>query len=110
MTAWSVEFLEEAREDLRRLDGSVRIQVLKAIKKVQANPLPSDRGGYGKPLGSRASADLTGLMKVKLRGLGIRIVYKVEERDGVMLVIIIGARNDFEVYHEAQRRREKHDL
>lgn len=51
---WELSFLPEAREDLRALDGSQRIRVVKAIAKVQSNPLPSSEGGYGNPLGTSA--------------------------------------------------------
>ena len=48
---WKLEYLPEAEKDLKDLDGSQRILVLKAIKKVQQNPLPVEEQGYGKPLG-----------------------------------------------------------
>ena len=69
---WELSFLPEAREDLRALDGSQRIRVVKAIAKVQSNPLPSSEGGYGKPLGNKRLSQLSGLMKVKLKSDGIR--------------------------------------
>ena len=50
---WEVEYLPEAESDLKSLDGSQRILVLKAIKKVKQNPLPVYEGGYGKPLGNK---------------------------------------------------------
>ena len=50
--SWKVEYLPEAEKDLKGLDGSQRNLVLKAIKKVQQNPLPVDENGYGKPLGN----------------------------------------------------------
>lgn len=31
---WSIEFLEEAEKDMKKLDHSAQIQVLKGIKKV----------------------------------------------------------------------------
>ena len=40
--SWKVEYLPEAEKDLKGLDGSQRNLVLKAIKKVQQNPLPVD--------------------------------------------------------------------
>ena len=43
---WKVEYLPEAEKDLKGLDGSQRNLVLKAIKKVQQNPLPVDEQGY----------------------------------------------------------------
>ena len=44
---WKLEYLPEAEKDLKDLTGSQRILVLKAIKKVQQNPLPVDEQGYG---------------------------------------------------------------
>ena len=48
---WKIEFIKEAEEDLKHLDHSIQIQVLKGINKVSKNPLPVSEGGYGKPLG-----------------------------------------------------------
>lgn len=107
---WQVQYLPEAQEDLRKLDGSQRLLVRKAIQKVAQNPLSTDEGGYGKPLGSKGSTDLSGFLKIKLRGAGLRVVYKVIRNESGMLVIIIGARADDEVYEEAQRRINKNDL
>ncbi len=107
---WRIEFLEEAEKDLKKLDSSAQIQVLKGLRKVSQNPLPAEEGGYGKPLGNKSGENLTNLMKIKLRGLGIRIVYKVERINDVMKIIIISARADGQVYKEAAKRREKHHL
>ena len=43
---WSIEFLEEAEKDMKKLDHSAQIQVLKGIAKVSKNPLPAEEGGY----------------------------------------------------------------
>ena len=107
---WTVEFLEEAEKDMKRLDQSVRIKVLKGIAKVSQNPLPTDEGGYGKPLSNKSSMNLTSLMKIKFRDLGIRVVYKTEIVDEVMKIIVVSARADEEVYREAAKRRAKHEL
>ena len=107
---WELSFLPEAREDLRALDGSQRIRVVKAIAKVQSNPLPSSEGGYGKPLGNKCLSQLSGLMKVKLKSDGIRIVYKLERIEHAMRIVVIGVRSDDAVYREAQKRRESHGL
>ncbi len=107
---WGIEFLEEAEKDLRKLDHSAQIQVLKGIRKVSQNPLSVEEGGYGKPLGNKSGTNLTSLMKIKLRDLGIRIVYKVIQVDGIMKIIVISARTDEQVYKEAAKRRDKHDL
>ncbi|MCD7818550.1 MAG: type II toxin-antitoxin system RelE/ParE family toxin [Lachnospiraceae bacterium] len=107
---WTVNYLPEAVKDLRTLDGSPRKLVRKAIDKVSENPLPVSEGGFGKPLGNRGDNNLTGLLKIKLRSAGIRIVYKVIRQDNDMIVIVIGAREDDEVYDIANQRAKKHNL
>ena len=107
---WSVEFLEEAKKDMKKLERSASLQVLKGIQKVSRNPLPVQEGGYGKPLGNKNGANLTNLLKIKFRDLGIRVIYKVERVEDVMKIIVISARTDEQVYREAARRREKYEL
>lgn len=107
---WSIEFLDEAEKDMKKLDHSAQIQVLKGIRKVSRNPLSAEEGGYGKPLGNKSGTDLTNLMKIKFRDLGIRVVYKVERVDGVMKIIVISARTDEQRYKEAAKRRDKYNL
>lgn len=107
---WSIEFLEEAEKDMKKLDHSAQIQVLKGISKVSQNPLPSEEGGYGKPLGNKSGTNLTNFLKIKFRDLGIRVVYKVERVNGIMKIIVVSARTDEQVYREASKRRDKHDL
>ena len=68
------------------------------------NPLPNTEGGYGKPLRNQNSSELAGLLKIKIKNAGIRIVYKLIRQDDVILIIIIGARADSEVYKEAEKR------
>ncbi|WP_308657534.1 type II toxin-antitoxin system RelE family toxin [Agathobacter sp.] len=107
---WGIEFLEEAEKDLKKLDHSAQIQILKGILKVSKNPLSTAEGGYGKPLGNKSGTNLTSLMKIKFRDLGIRVVYKIERVDGVMRIIVVSARTDEQVYKEAAKRRDKYDL
>ena len=107
---WEVEYLPEAENDLKSLDGSQRILVLKAIKKVKQNPLPVYEGGYGKPLGNKNGNDLSSFLKVKLKSAGLRVVYKVVKQNDKMLIIVIGARADEEVYGIAQKRIQENDL
>ena len=107
---WSIEFLEEAAKDMKKLDHSAQIQVLKGITKVSKNPLPVEEGGYGKPLGNKSGTNLTNLLKIKFRDLGIRVVYKVERVGKVMKIIVVSARTDEQVYNEAAKRRDRYDL
>lgn len=107
---WTIKYLPEVEKDLKQLSGNQQLLVLKAIRKVSQNPLPVSEGGYGKPLGNKNGNNLTGLMKIKLRDAGIRIVYKLIRTETEMLVVVVGARADNEVYEIAQKRSEKHEL
>lgn len=102
--SWNVKYLPEALEDLKKLDGNQKILIRKAIQKVCQNPLPVTEGGYGKPLGNKGGNNLSGYFKVKLRGAGLRIVYQLIRQGNNMLVFVIGAREDEEVYEAAQKR------
>lgn len=104
MKRWDVSFTDEAKKDYDAL-GSVAInQVDKAIRKVSQNPLPQSEGGYGKPLGRKQGKNLTGLLKIKLKKLGIRVVYKLIRTDEIMKIVVVAARADDEVYDIAAKR------
>lgn len=107
---WEIEFLPEAVHDMDELDGSVKAQVFKGIKKVSQNPLPQREGGYGKPLGNKGNVNLTNLLKIKFKDIGIRVVYKIIREDTVMKIIIVSARTDEKVYREAAKRRKENHL
>lgn len=104
MSEWCIEYLSEARDDLRALDNTQRVQVLKAIEKVSANPLPANEGGLGKPLGSHSGNNLTGYLKIKLLKLGLRVIYKAVREGNIMRIIVISVRDDETVYKMARER------
>ena len=104
MKTWTVDYTEEAKKDIKDLDNSQTRQVIKAIDRVSKNPLPNTEGGYGKPLGNTRSTNLTGLLKIKLVKLGIRVVYKLVRTDEVMKIIVVAAREDDKIYEIAARR------
>lgn len=108
--SWQVKFLPEALKDFERLDGSQRILVRKAIEKVSSNPLSIQEGGYGHPLSNLLRTKLAGFFKIKLRAAGIRVVYKLVRQDDDMLIVVIGARDDNEVYEIADKRIRKNNL
>ncbi len=104
---WEIKYHPLAKEELARLDGSVRKIVLKGIIKVASNPKSQDEGGYGKPLGNKGGNNLTGLFKIKYRDIGIRVVYKLVEdkKTHEMFILVISARADNEVYDLAGKRK-----
>ena len=74
--SYEIDFEPLALQEYLGLDGSQQKQVSKAIEKVAQNPLPQSEGGYGKPLGNKGNSKLHGLLKIKLKKLGIRVIYK----------------------------------
>jgi len=104
---WEVKYLKESLEDIKRLDQSQRVQVVKAINKVAVNPLPHAEGGYGKPLSNKGDTNLAGYCKIKLLKLGLRIVYKVVRKNNIMKIIVVSARADDDVYILAHKRIEQ---
>jgi len=101
---WTVDFYPKAEKEFDKLNGSPKSQVAKAIHKVSQNPLPQSEGGYGKSLGNKQSSKLAGCLKIKLKGIGLRVVYHLIREDSVMKIIIISIRDDDEVYKEAEYR------
>lgn len=108
--SWNVVYLPEAEKDILALARNRQLLVNKAIKKVKQNPLPQSEGGYGKPLGHKQGTNLTNFLKIKLRGAGIRIVYKLVRTDRQMLVVVVGVREDEEVYEIAAKRKNLYNL
>lgn len=104
MKNWKIEFDIAAKKEFLNLDGSQKSQVAKAIEKVSQNPLPDYEGGYGKPLGNKCGNNLTGLLKIKLKKLGLRIIYKLVRENDIMKIIVISLRSDNEVYETAAKR------
>ena len=103
-------YLSYSAKDLKNFAGNHRLMAVKAIGKVLQNPLPVTEGGYGKPLGNKQGNDLAGFLKIKIRDAGIRVVYKLIRAETEMLVVVIGARADDEVYEMAQHRAKKNHL
>lgn len=91
--SWNIRLTDEAKDDYKKLDGSLKKQVLAGILKVSQAPLPSPNG-YGKPLGKNGNNDLTGFFKIKYKGIGIRVVYSLVLSDLVMNIIVISQRDD----------------
>jgi len=108
--SWDVKYLPEALDDFRKLDGSQRILTRKAIAKVSQNPLPKEEGGLGVPLGNKGGRNLTSFLKIKLLKASLRVVYKLVRVNDSMLIVVIGARADEEVYEPAATRAKKQDL
>jgi len=104
---WQIKYHKEALAELKKLDKSQQVEVVKKIKQVAINPLPRSEGGYGDPLGSKGGTKLSGYFKIKLLKLGLRVVYKLVRKNNIMRIIVVSAREDDEVYKIAHERKQK---
>lgn len=92
--SFELAFLEEALAEWKRLDGTIRDQ----FKKTLAERLNEPR---------IVSAELSGhpdRYKIKLRGVGYRLVYEVRDSQLIVLVVAVGKRDRNAVYKAAARR------
>ncbi|MFT8507604.1 type II toxin-antitoxin system RelE family toxin [Acetobacter sp.] len=92
---YRVEFDDEALEEWDALDGSIRKQFLKKLQKLKHNPYSP---------GNALTGGLAGYYKIKLRDVGYRLVYSIEEDRIVIFVLAVGRREDSEVYADALSR------
>lgn len=99
-----VKLLREAAEDVRDLDGSARVLVLKALEKLKTNPEQR-----GQPLGSKATGNLTSLRKLVVGNRDYRIVYRCLDADRIAVVMVVAKRADNEVYDLAVARLRMHE-
>lgn len=97
---FTVVFTEEARKDYKQLDGSVKKLVQTAITKMEER---ADE--IGDDLTSKHGLNLIGCRKVKFRNAGIRMVYRIVGAQAeIAEIIVVGKREDNEVYQEAYKR------
>lgn len=92
-----VVLTDEARDDVRDLDGSARKIVLRAMAKLADHP--EQRGA---PLGSA----LTTFRKLPAGDRQYRIIFRVESDGAVCVVWVVGSRVDAECYEIAKSRLE----
>lgn len=92
--SFELEFLEEALAEWRRLDGAVRTQLKKKLTERLATPRVPASKLHGHP----------DRYKIKLRGLGYRLVCEVRDQELIVLVIAVGKRERNAVYNAVDLR------
>jgi mRNA interferase RelE/StbE len=92
--SYSLEFKESALKEWRRLDGSIREQ----FKKKLAERLERPRVPAAKLSG------MPDCYKIKLKNAGYRLVYQVDDRRIVVIVVAVGKRENMAVYRTAGER------
>ncbi len=91
---FKLRFHELALIEWNKLDGSIKSQ----FKKKLAEPLEQPR------LKSSALSGMKDCYKIKLRQLGYRIVYRVDDNIVSVTVIAAGKRDKEKVYQDAEKR------
>jgi len=93
-TASTLEFVESALKEWEKLDSAVREQFKKKLAERLESPIiPSSR--------LNGMADC---YKIKLKSSGYRLVYKVLDKEIVVLVVAVGKRERNAVYKNAMKR------
>lgn len=82
MKKYSIKYTEEAKRRIEKLDPSIRLIIRKAIESLLSNPYK------GKPL----SYELAGLYS--LRTSDYRIIYRIKEKQLIIIVISVGHRKE----------------
>lgn len=97
---FDVVFIEDAKEDYRKLDGSEKKYVDIALAKIRFR---ADE--LGDELIKKGDFNLIGCKKIKFKKIGIRIVFRiVGDQAEIVEIIAIGKRRKDEVYKDAARR------
>lgn len=92
--SYKLEFVESALKEWEKLDSAVREQFKKKLaERLESPKVPSSR--------LNGMADC---YKIKLKSSGYRLVYKVLDKEIVVLVVAVGKRERNAVYKSAMKR------
>jgi mRNA interferase RelE/StbE len=92
--SYSLEFVESALKEWRKLAPAIREQLKSKLRERLENPRVPAARLHGLP----------DCYKIKLRTVGYRLVYQVDDRVVVATVIAVGKRNKGLVYTLAKGR------
>jgi mRNA interferase RelE/StbE len=93
---YELEFNSEAMKEWKKLDATIREQFKKQLEKRMMEPhVPSAR---------LHGTDMANVYKIKLRDLGYRLVYEVNDQSITILVLAIGKREKNQVYELVKKR------
>jgi mRNA interferase RelE/StbE len=92
--SYDLAFLDAALKEWRKLDPQTREQFKAKLAERLLNPkVPSARLHGAKER-----------YKIKLRNAGYRLVYEVQDKQLIVLVVAVGRRERNEVYRVAEKR------
>ncbi|MDD7569521.1 MAG: type II toxin-antitoxin system RelE/ParE family toxin [[Actinobacillus] rossii] len=92
---YSLKFHEKALKEWKKLGEPIKTQLKKKLAERLENPhIQADR----------LSGFSTALYKIKLRSVGYRLVYEVNDDEITVLVLSVGKRDKLQVYENAINR------
>ncbi len=91
---YKLDFYEEALKEWKKLDATVREQFKSKLAERLENPR----------LASAKLGDSKDRYKIKLKQVGYRLVYEVNDKKVVVLVVAVGKRDKNTVYLAATKR------
>lgn len=94
--SYKLRFHEQALVEWRKLDGSVRTPLKKKLAERLENPR----------VPAAALSGMPDCYKIKLRGIGYRLVYRIDDEVVYVTVIAVDKRDRNEVYTTARDRLE----
>jgi mRNA interferase RelE/StbE len=92
--SYSLEFKESALKEWKKLDGGIREQFKRKLAERLERPRVE-------------AARLSGMpdcYKIKLKNAGYRLVYQVDDKRIVVVVVAVGKRENLAVYRVAGKR------
>jgi len=97
---YKIQFIPDAVNDYKSLDGSVRRDVNKKISELEENPF------LGHKLGNKFNVDLTGFYKIYVHSKKYRIIYRFISETQIEIIEIwgIGKREKEEIYRLIGKR------
>ena len=86
--SYELEFLPSALKEWQKLDNSIKVQFKKKLsERLENTKVTKDKlRGY------------EDVYKIKLRDVGYRLAYQVKDDEIVVLVLVVGKRENNEVY------------
>jgi mRNA interferase RelE/StbE len=87
--SYELVFYTEALDQWNKLDNSVRVQFKKKLAKLLVAPFHDS---------AELANELRGSYKIKLRKLGYRLIYQIDEFEKQLIVVTVGLRDGKQVY------------
>lgn len=92
--SWYLEFDERALKEWRKLGSPIREQFKKKLAQILVAPR----------IEANRLRDLPDCYKIKLRSVGYRLVYQVQDEKITVFIVSVGKREHSSAYRDASKR------